>query len=128
MGPFVGAAVILKSGVTQPDPHTTPPTVLAAYRASEAAAVQAPFIGIAVGLGLLAPSAQAAAPAHWSVDPAASKLGFQGRMNGDVFNGDAERFEKRDVLRMKASGIAADDNLAQLVDGRPLQRAVFERL
>ena len=54
IGPFVGAAIILKSGVTPPDPATTPPAVLAAYRAHEAAAVQAPFIGIAVGLAVLA--------------------------------------------------------------------------
>ena len=45
-----------------------------------------------LGLAVLAPSAQAAAPAHWSVDPAASKLGFQGRMNGDVFNGAFKRW------------------------------------
>jgi MFS transporter, FHS family, L-fucose permease len=53
IGPFVGAAVILKSGVTPPDPAKTAPAVMAAYRASEAAAVQAPFIGIAVGLVIL---------------------------------------------------------------------------
>lgn len=50
VGPFVGAAVILKSGVTPPDPAHTEPAALAAYRASEAHAVQAPFLGIAVGL------------------------------------------------------------------------------
>jgi FHS family L-fucose permease-like MFS transporter len=54
IGPFVGAAVILKSGVTPPDPHTTAPAVLAAYRVSEANAVQAPFLWIAAGLGVLA--------------------------------------------------------------------------
>jgi polyisoprenoid-binding protein YceI len=52
----------------------------------------------------LASSARAAAPAHWSVDPAASKLGFQGRMNGDVFNG---------VFRRWTANIAFDPkNLA----------------
>ncbi|HEY5009477.1 MAG TPA: YceI family protein [Caulobacteraceae bacterium] len=44
-----------------------------------------------LGLVMLAPRAQAAAPAHWSVDPG-SKLGFQGRMNGDVFNGVFKRW------------------------------------
>ncbi|MDB5471628.1 MAG: transporter [Caulobacter sp.] len=54
VGPFVGAAVILKSGVTPPDPATTPAAEMAAYRVSEAHAVQAPFLGIAAGLLLLA--------------------------------------------------------------------------
>jgi FHS family L-fucose permease-like MFS transporter len=54
LGPMVGAAIILKSGVTPPDPVTTPPDVLAAYRVSEAHAVQAPFLGIAAGLVVLA--------------------------------------------------------------------------
>jgi FHS family L-fucose permease-like MFS transporter len=54
IGPFVGAAVILKSGVTPPDPKTTPPALLESYRVSEAHAVQAPFLGIAVGLIALA--------------------------------------------------------------------------
>lgn len=54
IGPFVGAAVILKSGVTPPDPAHTAPAVLAAYRVQEAHAVQAPFLGIAGGLILLA--------------------------------------------------------------------------
>jgi FHS family L-fucose permease-like MFS transporter len=54
IGPFVGAAVILKNGVTPPDPATTPAAVLAAYRTTEANAVQAPFLAIAAGLGVLA--------------------------------------------------------------------------
>lgn len=54
LGPLVGAAVILKSGLTPPDPKTTPAHVLEAYRVSEAHAVQAPFLGIAAGLGVLA--------------------------------------------------------------------------
>jgi FHS family L-fucose permease-like MFS transporter len=54
IGPFVGAAIILKSGVTPPDPKTTPSAVLEAYRVSEAHAVQAPFLGIAAGLIALA--------------------------------------------------------------------------
>ena len=54
IGPMVGAAVILKSGVTPPDPATTAPAVLAAYRTAEAHAVRAPFLGIAIGLAVLA--------------------------------------------------------------------------
>jgi len=54
IGPFVGAALILKGGVTPPDPKTTPAAALEAYRVSEAHAVQAPFLGIAVGLVALA--------------------------------------------------------------------------
>lgn len=54
IGPFIGAAVILKSGVTPPDAKVTPPAVLEAYRISEAHAVQAPFLGIAAGLIALA--------------------------------------------------------------------------
>jgi FHS family L-fucose permease-like MFS transporter len=54
LGPMVGAAIILKSGVTPPDPKVTPADVMAAYRVSEAHAVQAPFLGIAAGLIILA--------------------------------------------------------------------------
>ena len=54
IGPFVGAAVILKSGVTPPDPATTPPARRAAYRVAEAHALQAPFLWIAAGLAGLA--------------------------------------------------------------------------
>jgi polyisoprenoid-binding protein YceI len=61
-----------------------------------------------LGLALLAGSAAAAAPARWSVDPAASKLGFQGRMNGDAFNGVFRRwtaaivFDPKQLARSKA--------------------------
>lgn len=54
IGPFVGAAFILKSGVTPPDPHSTSPAALATYRVTEAHAVEAPFLGIAAGLAILA--------------------------------------------------------------------------
>ncbi|MDB5430042.1 MAG: transporter [Caulobacter sp.] len=53
IGPFVGAAIILKGGVTPPDPAKTAPDVMAVYRVTEAHAVQAPFLGIAAGLVLL---------------------------------------------------------------------------
>lgn len=54
LGPYVGASVILKNGVTPPDPAKTPDDVMAAYRVTEAHAVQAPFLGIAAGLVVLA--------------------------------------------------------------------------
>lgn len=54
LGPYVGASIILKNGIVPPDPKTTPEPVMAAYRVSEAHAVQAPFLGIAAGLVVLA--------------------------------------------------------------------------
>lgn len=54
LGPLVGASIILKNGVTPPDPKVTPPDVLARLRLEEAHAVQAPFLGIAAGLLALA--------------------------------------------------------------------------
>ncbi len=54
LGPYVGASIILKNGVTPPDPATTPKDVMAAYRVTEAHAVQAPFLGIAAFLVVLA--------------------------------------------------------------------------
>lgn len=50
LAPQVGAAVILAGGVSLPDPKTTPPATLQAFRVHEAQAVQAPFLGIALGL------------------------------------------------------------------------------
>ncbi len=55
VGPFVGAGLILKNGVTVPDNVlSAPPDVLAAYRVAQAHATQTPFLGIAVLLALLA--------------------------------------------------------------------------
>ena len=54
IGPFVGAALILKGGVTTPDLTRLSGAALTAYRRTEAHAVQAPFIGIAAGLAVLA--------------------------------------------------------------------------
>ncbi len=45
-----------------------------------------------LGLAVLAPAALAASPARWSVDPAASKLGFQSKMNGEAFSGVFKRW------------------------------------
>jgi polyisoprenoid-binding protein YceI len=55
-----------------------------------------------LALALLAPSAQAAAPAHWTVDAGASRLGFQGRMNGDAFSGVFKRWAANIVFDPKA--------------------------
>ena len=55
IGPHVGAALILAGGiVAAPDPATTTPAALAAFRVHEAAATQAPFLMIAAGLVVLA--------------------------------------------------------------------------
>ena len=54
IGPMVGAAIILKNGVTPPDPRQMSASALAAYRAAEAEAVQTPFLGVAAGLVVLA--------------------------------------------------------------------------
>jgi FHS family L-fucose permease-like MFS transporter len=54
VGPFVGAALILKSGVDAPDvPHLSA-QALQAFRRTQAHAVQAPFLGIAAALAVLA--------------------------------------------------------------------------
>jgi FHS family L-fucose permease-like MFS transporter len=54
VGPYVGAAVILSGSLTAPDPATTAPDVMAAFRTQEAHAVQLPFVGIAVVLLVMA--------------------------------------------------------------------------
>jgi MFS transporter, FHS family, L-fucose permease len=55
IGPFVGAALILKGGVEPPgDLGALSPEALQAYRQAEAHAVQAPFLGIAAFLTVLA--------------------------------------------------------------------------
>src|SRR5262249_31016767 len=48
--------------------------------------------------------------------------------NDDVFQGDAERLEQGDVLRVGPAVVAADDDLAQLADLGPVQRAGFQGL
>jgi polyisoprenoid-binding protein YceI len=66
------------------------------------------LIIILLGLALVAPAAQAAAPSRWRVDPP-SKLSFQGRMNGAVFNGVFHRwsadiaFDPKNLAHSKAS-------------------------
>ena len=52
--PIVGAATFLKAGLKSPDPATTPPAVLMAFRKHEAALTQVPFLAIAAGLVILA--------------------------------------------------------------------------
>jgi FHS family L-fucose permease-like MFS transporter len=55
VGPFVGAGLILKNGVSVPANILSAPTdVLAAYRIAQAHATQTPFLGIAVLLAILA--------------------------------------------------------------------------
>jgi len=54
VGPLVGASLILGSIQSSPDLVTTAPDILAAFRRTEAHAVQAPFLGIAAILVVLA--------------------------------------------------------------------------
>lgn len=54
VGPFVGAALILKGGVASPDLAKLSQAGLQAFRRTEAHAVQAPFLGIAAVLAVLA--------------------------------------------------------------------------
>lgn len=54
VGPLVGAALILKGGVEHPDAASLTPPALEVYRKAEAHAVQAPFLGIAAVLVVLA--------------------------------------------------------------------------
>lgn len=54
IGPLVGAALILQGGVTAPDAAKVAPEVLETFRRAEADAVQAPFLGIAAILLVLA--------------------------------------------------------------------------
>jgi polyisoprenoid-binding protein YceI len=73
-----------------------------------------------LGLALLAGSAEAAAPAHWTVDPAASKLSFQGRMNGDVFNGVFRRWTAAivfDPKQLAKSKVAATIDVGSAATG-----------
>ncbi len=54
VGPFIGAAFILKGGVDTPDVARMSQEALAAFRQAEAHNVQAPFVGIAAFLAVLA--------------------------------------------------------------------------
>jgi FHS family L-fucose permease-like MFS transporter len=55
IGPFVGAGLILKNGVSVPaNVLSAPPAILAAYRVEQAHATQTPFLGIAAILAVLA--------------------------------------------------------------------------
>jgi FHS family L-fucose permease-like MFS transporter len=54
VGPSVGASLILSGLRVSPDPNSTPPDVLAAFRRTEAHVIQAPYIVIAVVLVVIA--------------------------------------------------------------------------
>jgi FHS family L-fucose permease-like MFS transporter len=54
VGPLFGAALILAHSRPMPDPRTVSPAALSVLRIQEAHAVQGPFLGIALGLLLLA--------------------------------------------------------------------------
>ena len=48
--------------------------------------------------------------------------------DGDIFDSDAQRFEQRNILRMLATRITANNDLPQLAHVGLAQRAVFQRL
>jgi len=55
-------------------------------------------------LALAAAPGALAAPAHWTVDPAGSRLGFAGKMNGEGFTGVFKRWSADIVFDPKALG------------------------
>ena len=76
--------------------------------------------GLVLTLMVLASSAQAAAPAHWNVDPAASRLGFQGKMNGDAFSGVFKRWSAAiafDPANLAASKAVVDIDVTSAQTG-----------
>lgn len=79
IGPLVGSALILKGGVGALDPKTVAPSVLEAFRKTEAHQVQLPFLGIAAVLVVLAAvfwllRRSAAAPVAASVETSVSSF------------------------------------------------------
>jgi polyisoprenoid-binding protein YceI len=79
----------------------------------------APALLAAFGLLLPAPAASAA-PAAWIVDPAASRLGFQGAMNGEAFTGAFRRWTAQIVFDPKAlaaSKVAVSVDVASAASG-----------
>ena len=68
----------------------------------------------------VAPAARAAAPASWVVDPAASHLGFAGKVSGDGFAGQFRRWSAQIVFDPKAlaaSKVVASIDVASAVSG-----------
>jgi polyisoprenoid-binding protein YceI len=60
------------------------------------------LVFLVLTLAVLAPMAEAAAPSRWVVDPAASKLGFTGKMNDEAFSGAFKRWNADIVFDPKA--------------------------
>ncbi|HEX4740744.1 MAG TPA: YceI family protein [Caulobacteraceae bacterium] len=82
-----------------------------------------PARSIVLGLGLLLGLAAApamAAPAVWTVDPAASKLAFQGAVNGAPFAGVFRRWNAQiafDPKALAASHVAVSVDVASAASG-----------
>jgi len=77
-------------------------------------------LSAALTLSLVAPAAQAAAPASWTVDPAASKLGFTGKVSGEIFNGQFRRWTAQiafDPKALAASKVTATVDVGSAVTG-----------
>ena len=81
VGPIFGSVLILSHGVASPDPKTTAPAVMAAYRVKEAHVVQLPFMGIAVALLLLAGFCWAVR--RWGPTSKPQPLGSLGKLLAD---------------------------------------------
>src|SRR5438874_4920780 len=67
-------------------------------------------------------------PLYCSARPGFDCLGINPGGDGNVLQGDAERFEHRHVLGVGTAGEAADDDLAELMHVGPVNGAVFESL
>ena len=81
VGPIFGSVLILSHGVASPDPKTTAPALMAAYRVKEAHVVQLPFMGIAVALLLLAGFCWAVR--RWGPTSKPQALGSLGKLLAD---------------------------------------------
>ncbi|MDB5446771.1 MAG: hypothetical protein JWQ97_2088 [Phenylobacterium sp.] len=78
-----------------------------------------PIIGVAMALAVMAPAVAAPAPA-WTVDHAASKLGFSGSMNGQAFGGVFRRWDAKvafDPKNLAGSKVVAVIDVASASTG-----------
>jgi polyisoprenoid-binding protein YceI len=78
------------------------------------------FVVALGGAAMLASSALAAPAQNWAVDPANSKLGFKGAMNGDAFNGLFHRWSAQiafDPKNLAGSKVAVGIDVASAATG-----------
>ena len=75
---------------------------------------------LAAGLTALASSAIAAPAPNWNVDPAGSKLGFHGTMNGDGFDGQFRRWNAQiafDPKNLSGSKVSVSIDMTSAATG-----------